>query len=77
MIGARMEDVSVERCLEHGVWFDHGELAKVLAPNADADAFALENQLRQDAADWFEYGSLRMLLRDVYRAVRARLKRGQ
>jgi Zn-finger nucleic acid-binding protein len=75
MIGVRMESVPVERCAAHGIWFDRGELAKVLAPDADADEFARENQLRQDRADQMEYGSLGLLLREIYRAVRARMQR--
>jgi Zn-finger nucleic acid-binding protein len=73
MVGVRMEGVAVERCPAHGVWFDYGELARVLAPDADADAFAADYQLRQAAADRFEYGALGVGLRDIYRAIRDRV----
>ena len=72
MVGGRMEGVPIERCVEHGVWFDHGELAKVIAPEADAEAFARDYQERQAQADYWQYGRIGVVIRDIYRAVKAR-----
>ena len=72
MTGVLMEGVKVEHCLAHGVWFDRGELATVLAPDADADAFARDYQARQAAADRFEYGDVGVWLRDLYRRFKKR-----
>lgn len=72
MTGVRMEGVRVERCVAHGVWFDCGELAMVLAPDADAEEFAREYERRQRAADRFEYGDWGLLIRDIYRYFKKR-----
>jgi Zn-finger nucleic acid-binding protein len=70
MDGMRMEGIVVERCPAHGVWFDHGELARVLAPDADEEEFAREYQRRQSAADQFELGTFGVAARDIYRGMR-------
>jgi Zn-finger nucleic acid-binding protein len=72
MTGVRMEGVPVEHCVAHGVWFDRGELAKVLAPDADADAFHREWLARQGSAARFESADLGLWqwLRDRYRRFR-------
>ncbi len=75
MMGAHMEEIAVEHCVEHGVWFDTGELARVLAPDADPVKFAQENAERRNAADRLEYSPLSLVIRGVYRAIRARLGR--
>ena len=75
MSGARMEGVAVERCDLHGIWFDHGELAKVVAPHVDPATFDREMAARRAVADQMQYGSLGVVIRDIYRAIGARLKR--
>jgi Zn-finger nucleic acid-binding protein len=67
---ATMERVAVERCAAHGVWFDRGELERVLTPEVSAQSFANDYDLRQGIADSLEIGSLGMLVRLVYRKIR-------
>jgi len=55
MLAVTLEDIPLERCVEHGIWFDAEELQKVLAPRNDFEQREAE---KREAADFFEFGAL-------------------
>ncbi len=69
MFRATMERVLVERCADHGVWFDRDELQRVLAPNVDEPDYAAA-QGRRGPADPFELGKLGTVVQLVYSQIR-------
>jgi Zn-finger nucleic acid-binding protein len=70
MFRTTMERVIVERCADHGVWFDQSELQRVLAPNVDEPDYAAAQGPRGGPADPFELGKLGTVVQLVYSQIR-------